>query len=91
MTKAKKQQKPRTTATGKWLYCNFSARPEEIAKWKAFAQADRRSLSSWIRDALNKAAALIDEERMHRAGGHYENPQEKKSTVGVETVSPDRA
>lgn len=90
---AKKQQKPRKTHTGEWLYCNFSARPEEIEKWKALAQADRRSLSFWIRDVLNKAVALIDEERMHRAGGSYGGKESdgKNSDVAVAAVSPDRA
>jgi hypothetical protein len=88
---AKRIQKPRKTHSGEWLYCNFSARPEEIAKWKSIAAAADRSLSWWIRDVLNKAVALIDEERMHRAGGSYENPDGKATAVGVAPVSTDRA
>jgi len=81
MAKAKKQQKPRTTATGEWLYCNFSARPQEIANWKAYAASEQRSLSSWIRDVLMKEVA--------RRKGISNGDQ--NSAVPLETVSEGRA
>jgi hypothetical protein len=85
---AKRIQKPRKTHSGEWLYCNFSARPEEIAKWKALAGVDRRSLSFWIRDVLNRHVEI--QERV-AAGADYENSQGKNSAVHVEAVSPNRS
>jgi hypothetical protein len=49
-------QKVRKTPSGLWLYCSFSAHPEEIDKWKKLAGGMDRSLSWWIRDALNKVS-----------------------------------
>jgi len=88
--KTRKQQKPRETATGQWLYCNFSARPEEIAAWKALAKADRRSLSSWIREVLVKHTEIQD--RIAK-GGSYDNnnSQSQNRDVDVAPVSADRA
>lgn len=76
-------QKARKTATGEWLYCNFSARPEEIQKWKSLAQADRRSLSFWIRDALNRRVEELERIDELLTGG--------TKAVDVAPVSPDRA
>jgi hypothetical protein len=88
MAKAKKQQKPRTTATGEWLYCNFSARPQEIANWKAYAASEQRSLSSWIRDVLMKEVARRKEDQFYE----YDRtkPLRETSNVGVAAISPDR-
>jgi Meiotically up-regulated gene 113 len=36
--------------------------PEEITQWRAFAQAQNKSLSAWIRDLVNPFADCIDEE-----------------------------
>jgi hypothetical protein len=85
---AKKTQTPRKTFSGEWLYCNFSAHPEEIAKWKALAAFGQRSLSWWIRDVLNKHVARLE-------GKSYENQNSnsdgKATEVGVAEVSGDRA
>jgi hypothetical protein len=82
---AKKTQTPRETHTGKWLYCNFSAHPEEIAKWKALAASGQRSLSWWIRYVLNEYVAAKAE------GKSDEKFNGKPETVGVAEVSGDRA
>ena len=76
---ANKTQKIIKRSTGDWMYCSFQAHPEEIAKWRELAAMDDRSLSYWIRNALNKAVA---------DGGQS---HEVTKTVGVETVSSDRA
>ena len=52
---AHREQKVRKAATGEWMYCTISARPDEIASWRGLADAVDRSLSWWIRDQLNKA------------------------------------
>ena len=77
----KRTQKPTKRSTGEWLYCSFSVKPEEIARYREIAKSLDRSLSWWIRNALNKAAGLAD-------GG---KSNEVTETVGVETVSPHRA
>jgi hypothetical protein len=82
---AKKIQTPRKSATGQWLYCNFSARPEEVAKWKQIAKSVDRSLSWWIRYVLNHHMAGLDE-----VSDENSNPK-KPETVGVAEVSGDRA
>jgi hypothetical protein len=88
--KAKKQQTPRVTATGEWLYCNFSARPEEIAEWKALAQAERRSLSSWIRDVLTKEIARRKGFQTYDAK-YPEKARGEATEMGVAEISGDRA
>jgi len=59
------------------MYCSFSVHPEEIAAYREIAKLDGRSLSWWIRDALNKAVALIREK-------NHETPN-------LETVPTDHA
>jgi hypothetical protein len=57
---ARKGQKVRTTPSGDWLYCSFSAHPEEIERWREIASGSERSLSWWIRAQLNKAAGITN-------------------------------
>ncbi len=45
---------------------SFGAYPEEIARWRVLARADRRPLSQWIRIRL-LAADAQDEERVARS------------------------
>jgi hypothetical protein len=84
---AKKTQTTRRTFSGEWLYCNFSAHPEEIAKWKALAAFGQRSLSWWIRDVLNKHVARLEGSNSHE----NQNSDGKPTAVGVAEVSGDRA
>jgi hypothetical protein len=72
---ANKKQQVIKRSTGEWMYCSFQAHPEELARWRALAAAEDRSLSAWIRRQLRK-------------GDSNETPTED---VPVETVSPDRA
>jgi hypothetical protein len=51
---AEKAQKPKTSQKRKMKYCTFSAMPEEILAFKQVAGLDRRSLSWWIREILNR-------------------------------------
>ena len=57
---ANKKQKVRKTPSGEWLYCSFSAHPEEIDQWRELAATMDRSLSWWIRNQLNKAAGIVN-------------------------------
>jgi hypothetical protein len=57
---AQRSQKIRKTPSGDWLYCSFSAHPQEIERWRGIAADDQRSLSSWIRIQLNKAAGITN-------------------------------
>ena len=84
---AKKEQIPRKTPSGEWVYVTISAKPEEREAYRQIAALDSRSVSWWIRDVLNKEVAR----RLEEAGRENPNAAPKNSTVGVETVSPDRA
>lgn len=57
---AKKTQKAIKRSTGEWLYCTFSAKPEEKAKYQEIADSMDRSLSWWIRKQLNQAAGIVN-------------------------------
>lgn len=63
------------------MYVSFQAHPEEISQYRDLAKADDRSLSWWIRNALNKAAAASN-------GGKSD---ENHETVGVAEISADRS
>jgi uncharacterized protein (DUF1778 family) len=45
--------RPVNTSTGRY---NLAADPEQIATWQAAAEADGRTLASWIRVVLDRAA-----------------------------------
>lgn len=76
---SRKGQKVRTTPTGDWIYCSFSAHPEEIIAYREVASKLDRSLSWWVRDVLNKAAQAAKED----SNGAHEK-------VPMETISADR-
>jgi hypothetical protein len=83
---AKKEQTPRKTPSGEWVYVTISAKPEEREAYRQIAALDSRSVSWWIRDVLNKEVAR------RKASSNNETQLEgANSTVGLETVSPDRA
>lgn len=85
----RKSQKIRKTPSGDWIYCSFSAHPEEVAAWKLIAKSGERSLSGWLRNLANAAVAA---EQREREAFHHENPKPKHedSAVRMENVSTDR-
>lgn len=85
---AKRQQNPRKTPTGEWLYITFSVKPKEREAYRELADVDSKgrsnSLSWWIRDVLNREVA-------RRKGISDANSNGENQSVGVAPVSPDRA
>jgi hypothetical protein len=74
-------QKIRKTPTGDWIYCSFSARPDEVARWRELAVQADRSLSWWIRNILNREIGLIENEASNG----------KDEKISLENISPNRA
>jgi hypothetical protein len=86
--KAERQdQKPRKAASGEWMYCTISARPEEIAKWRELAGSVDRSLSWWIRDQLNRAVEIM---QRIKDGGSDENQTLEVVPADRPVDHPDR-
>jgi hypothetical protein len=82
---AKKEQTPRKTPSGEWVYVTISAKPEEREAYRQIAALDSRSVSWWIRDVLNKEVA--------RRKGVFgdEKPNGETQSVAVEAVPTARA
>lgn len=92
---AKKEQTPRKTPSGEWIYITISAAPQEREAYRKIAGIDSRSVSWWIRDVLNKEVArrLAQTKEGKVIGDEKtgEVPGGEGSAVPLETVSTDRA